>query len=79
MRAGLSEIPASSTLRSTGVIYMEVALWTRSVHVPWRRGGAGGKKAEAAGWTEQKSAQTVLVAAPRRTGAAVTHGMHLLE
>jgi AhpD family alkylhydroperoxidase len=37
------------------------------------------KKARAAGCTEQEIAETVLVAAALRAGAAVTHGTHCLE
>lgn len=36
------------------------------------------KAAIAAGATEQKLAETVMVAAALRTGAALTHGTHLL-
>jgi AhpD family alkylhydroperoxidase len=37
------------------------------------------KKARAAGCTEPEIAETVLVAAALRAGAAVTHGTHCLE
>ena len=37
------------------------------------------KKAKAAGCTEQEIAETILVAAALRAGAAVTHGTHCLE
>jgi AhpD family alkylhydroperoxidase len=38
-----------------------------------------GKRARKAGATEQELAETTLVAAALRAGAAVTHGTHLLE
>ena len=37
------------------------------------------KKARTAGCTEQEIAETILVAAALRAGAAVTHGTHCLE
>ena len=37
------------------------------------------KKAKAAGCTEAELAETVMVAAALRAGAAVTHGTHCLE
>jgi AhpD family alkylhydroperoxidase len=38
-----------------------------------------GKRAKKAGATEQELAETTLVAAALRAGAAVTHGTHLLD
>jgi|SRR5947209_16523263 len=38
-----------------------------------------GKRAKKAGATEQELAETTLIAAALRAGAAVTHGTHLLE
>jgi AhpD family alkylhydroperoxidase len=37
------------------------------------------KKAKKAGATEQELAETTLIAAALRAGAAVTHGTHALE
>ena len=37
------------------------------------------KKAKGAGWSEKEIAETVMVAAALRAGAAITHGTHALE